>query len=440
MQNKQKRILQILYFVCGITLCALAYWLFGELLGVIVTVAVILLFLLFVFIQSPPLILTKPSLKLLPEPEKPPLSVLTHNAYHVFSLLCGAVNIDEAKLTSALQQAFVSEKVSCKQLKAGRLSVTILCPQICDEAEFNKLFSEVFKTHINDCEFGACLYREPCQQLNVYQLAELALAIAKTKQQSKSHVLKLNQTNLALLQYSLPEMINDILNRQFLLLFEPVFSVHGEALLFHQVGITIRHQKVGLCDAKQFLLGCLDSDKLLALDEHLLKQLIKTLAQDSSNDPVLLSIDAASWHSAQAIDTLITMVETAGFSQIIRFSISEGVLVNDYKVIKQQLTKVKQRGISIVAERCHGALMKIQSDLSFLTGAYIDADIFQLSEVQQRALMNAFSEFAKEQHLQLYGAGIEAVNQLSLLVEYQFVGASGRFFQQGEHNIALGLN
>ncbi|MDE3273233.1 EAL domain-containing protein [Pseudoalteromonas sp. G4] len=425
MQNKQKRILQILYFVCGITFCALAYWLFGELLGVIVTVAVILLFLLFVFIQSPPLILTKPSLKLLPEPEKPPLSVLTNNAYHVFSLLCGAVNIDEAKLTSALQQAFVSEKVSCKQLKAGRLSVTILCPQICDEAEFNKLFSEVLKTHINDCEFGACLYREPCQQLNVYQLAELALAIAKTKQQSKSHVLKLNQTNLALLQYSLPEMINDILNRQ---------------LLFHQVGITIRHQKVGLCDAKQFLLGCLDSDKLLALDEHLLKQLLKTLAQDSSNDPVLLSIDAASWYSAQAIDTLITMVETAGFSQIIRFSISEGVLVNDYRVIKQQLTKVKQRGISIVAERCHGALMKIQSDLSFLTGAYIDADIFQLSEVQQRALMNAFSEFAKEQHLQLYGAGIEAVNQLSLLVEYQFVGASGRFFQQGEHNIALGLN
>uniref|UniRef100_UPI003561E974 EAL domain-containing protein n=1 Tax=Pseudoalteromonas sp. TaxID=53249 RepID=UPI003561E974 len=399
-----------------------------------------LLFLLFVFIHSPMLILSNPSPKLLTEIEKQPVSILTNNAYDVFSLLSGAKNVDKVALTRALQQAFNSKKVSCKQLKAGRLSVTILCPKICDETEFNRLFSEVLKTHIGESEFGACLYREPCQQLNVYQLAELALAIAKTKQKSKSHVLKLNQTNLALLQYSLPEMINDILNRQFLLLFEPVFSVHGEALLFHQVGITIRHQKIGLCDAKQFLLGCLDNDKLLSLDEHLLKQLIKTLSQDSSNDPVLLSIDAASWQSAIAIDILISMVETAGFNQIIRFSIDEGVLVNAYNGIAHQVAKVRERGISVVAERCHGTLLSTKNNLSFLSGVYIDEEIFQLPLVQQRALMNSFNNFAKQQHLQLYAAGIELANQLTLLIEYQFVGASGSFFQQGEHNIALGLN
>lgn len=440
MQNKQKRILTILYFVCGITACALAYWLFGELVGVIVSIAVILFFLIFVFLQSPSLSLSKPSLKLLAKPEQQPFSVLTNNAYHVFALLCGGVNIDEVTLKKTLERTFLSKQVSCKQLKAGRLSVTILCPQICDEIEFNKRFSEVLKTHTNECEFGACLYREPCQQLNVYQLTELALAIAKTKQQSKSHVLKLNQTNLALLQYSLPEMINDILNRQFLLLFEPVFSVHGEALLFHHVGITIRHQKVGLCDAKQFLLGCLDSDKLLALDEHLLKQLIKTLAQDSSNDPVLLSIDAASWRSAGAIEQLISMVETAGFSQIIRFAISESVLVNDYQHIEAQLYRVQKQGVGIVAECCHGALINLKSNVSFLSGAYIDEDVFQLPEVQQRALFNAISGFAESQHLQLFAAGIDAANQLAVLVEFQFVGASGNFFHQGEHNIALGLN
>ncbi|WP_372771086.1 hypothetical protein, partial [Pseudoalteromonas sp.] len=87
MQNKQRRIYQILYFVCGITLCALAYWLFGELVGVIVTLAVILLFLLFVFIHSPMLILSNPSPKLLTEIEKQPVSILTNNAYDVFSLL-----------------------------------------------------------------------------------------------------------------------------------------------------------------------------------------------------------------------------------------------------------------------------------------------------------------------------------------------------------------
>ena len=94
MQNKQKRILTILYFVCGITACALAYWLFGELVGVIVSIAVFLFFLIFVFLQSPSLSLSKPSLKLLAKPEQQPLSVLTNNAYHVFALLCGAVNID----------------------------------------------------------------------------------------------------------------------------------------------------------------------------------------------------------------------------------------------------------------------------------------------------------------------------------------------------------
>ena len=39
-----------------------------------------------------------------------------------------------------------------------------------------------------------------------------------------------------------------------------------------------------------------------------------------------------------------------------------------------------------------------------------------------------------------FAAGIDAANQLAVLVEFQFVGASGKFFHQGEHNIALGLN
>jgi hypothetical protein len=69
---------------------------------------VILFFLIFVFLQSPSLSLSKPSLKLLAKPEQQPLSVLTNNAYHVFVLLCGGVNIDEVTLKKALERTFLS--------------------------------------------------------------------------------------------------------------------------------------------------------------------------------------------------------------------------------------------------------------------------------------------------------------------------------------------
>lgn len=439
MWNNFNRVLNILYVVCALWACFVAYWFLESLSAVIVcgAIAAILLLLFIHRASSGALLKLPPQISF--KRQASPVYALNSNAFDVFVLVSGASINNLQELGECLKNAFTSDFVSCKQLKGERISITIKCPKVCDESRFNTLFSEVMAQH-SDIAFGACLYRDPCQQLNVYQLAELALAIAKTKQYDPCHTLKLNQTNLALLQYSLPDMLSDLLNKQFLLVFEPVFSVHGEALLFHQVGITIRHQKIGLCDAKQCLLGCIEPDKLIALDSHLMHQLIKTLAQDPGSEPVSLCLDLSTWQSANAINELVKLVDQAGHTQVIRFSLPESVFVNEFEKISAQLKFVKKHNIAILLEHCHGALLAVQKGVNYLTGISLDSDCFQLPHEQQESLLTAVAHFANQYQLQLYANGVANKYQLNLLAEHHFSGASGRYFQQGESNIALGLN
>ncbi len=78
--------------------------------------------------------------------------------------------------------------------------------------------------------------------------------------------------------------------------------------------------------------------------------------------------------------------------------------------------------------------------MNYLTGISLDSYCFHLPHEQQESLLTAIAHFANQYQLPLYANGVANKYQLNLLAEHHFSGASGRYFQQGESNIALGLN
>ena len=442
MFSKQGVLIAFTLSLCGVGACLLVYFLFIDVAALFVAASLSLTLCLFLFkYKSSKLslkqIILKEQVGLIAEKTK----TFSDSAFSVFLICSCQQNVSHSKLQSKFSYVFSHAHVSIKKLKKHRWSVTISGVKETREVVIQAKLSALVNSDLKQCYFGACFYREPCQQLNVYQLAELSLAIAKTKTNSFAHVLKLNQTNLALLQYSLSDMLRYILNKQFLLIFKTVFSIHGEALLLHRVEITVRHHKVGLCDAKQLLLGCFDRKKLRELDLHVLNQLIYTLAQDSSNEPVLLCLDLCTWQSERFMRELIETIKISKLQDVIRFSISENNLLELNESFTKQLALLRSHGIDIFVERCSGALLQLNTELSFLTGIYLDSDILnQKSEEQTRMLLALFSEFAMRYRLVVYCAGVETSKQLAMLADFNIEGASGSYFQYGESDSALGLN
>lgn len=441
MPNKQATWFILLFLVCAVTSAVTAFLLFGvqELLAAILAFSILAIFVNRIYINKTPPIHDNAQARLAVH-DQVNSRVSKRIETHLFALLLIDRQIELDELSSALKAAFQSQNVSCKLVQTNRVSITVHHIKQRSESLVCEQFELVCGGLFEDYAVGACIYCEPCQQLNVYQLAELSLAMARTRANYPQHTLKLNETSVILLQYSLPEMVSEILNRQFLLTFEPVFSVHGEALLFHQVGFNFRHHKIGLCDVKQFMYGCLEPEKLIELDKHIVELLIKTLKQEPAAEVVSLSIDLATWKNEAALFALVNQICDANLAGVIQFSLNESSLIVDSTLIQQRIQRLKMQGLSVNIEHCFGDIFDFPTLANDLNCLIVDAEVIQqASESEQIERLKAFDDFSICHQLPLFASGITEQTQVNLLKSHRFEGACGLYFQQNVSDFAFGF-
>ncbi|MCW1384138.1 EAL domain-containing protein [Novosphingobium sp. KCTC 2891] len=236
------------------------------------------------------------------------------------------------------------------------------------------------------------------------------------------------------------EMREAIRDRQFVLFYQPIFSLGGERVLRgYEALIRWNHPTRGLLDPGAFIEAAEQSGLIVFIGDWVLRQACSALARLHArlprHDPPFISINIAPQQFLQpnfAQQVQRVLIETGVPPECLRLEVTEGVAIIDSERTRQVLEEIREWGVLTSLDDFgtgYSSLSYLQN-LPFDTLKIDRSFIASMDEPKSRNIIRAILDLAGNLNLSVVAEGIESHEQGAALVEM------GCQFGQGFH---LGL-
>ncbi len=325
-------------------------------------------------------------------------------------------------------------KCSVSTLQNKRLAITIESLSFAIADSISARIEACLSTALgmgNEFSVGVCQYKVDSNQLLVYQLAESALAVAVANAWHRVHILPCSDTSKELLEMTSVEVAELLAQHRYLLLFQPVFSCRGEAILHHEVLLRLRHKKLGLLNAKQFLMHATEDEECKRLDLCVAKQLVQTLRFEKSIEQIHVNLTLASLLDKTHL--MLVCKELTKLQPVCRvvIEVSEVDFISARESLLELLEDLKQSGFILFLDQVFSNELA-PSDLRLFSGIKLDTSLVKEIDscIKAEESLRQIANMAGRCKVCVYATGVETQSQLSVLNQYGIVGAQGYFFCQ----------
>lgn len=324
--------------------------------------------------------------------------------------------------------------VSLKKINDHRMTLTLAASE-GEDKRCHGVLRQIANSQYN-CKIGYCHYHGEVKQLYVYQLAEAALAVVKAKPRVQIHAIEYNSTNIGLFNLAVDELLEYIKQKQFFILFQPVFSLYNDSILQHEALLRVRHEELGVLNGRQFFCQIYGVEQQREIDFAIVENIVATLAYEKQIEQVSINLSAAIWLDTNALKKVISMVHKVSCQFV--FELSEKDYVFYIKELDESLKLIKQNGLSVMIDKVEHALMHadlhpVVKAIKFSTELVhgIEQNITQQEQIKQ------LCRYAKINGLQVYASGVETASELQFLKRFPILGAQGYYFSKPLQQFAL---
>lgn len=348
----------------------------------------------------------------------------------------------DAYFKITLAKAFVkSQKCRVKYLSDGILAITF---PIVAKAELHDLTAivheQVFKAlkHFRHdlsrkvVKVGACYYPHKAEQAKVYQLARSALTVATNNFWHHYHCLPLNHTQSELFKEH-ENVIDYLVKGKYLLLFQPVIGFEQQDIVASEALLRVRHDKIGLMPAKQFMFYLHEQKQFIELDKHVTQQVLKVLHKEPSSIDVHVNLHSMSWCHAPFHRWLIETLSSSACRNKLVFEIS----ASDFYQFNMQLHNVflqlDKLQVRVIVDHVDKPLDTIKfRAFPAIVGLKLSVETVQSIEVdlaRQRLVREVVTQ-AKALKLPVFAVGVESHQTLLSLQKLGIKAAQGHYFSE----------
>lgn len=343
--------------------------------------------------------------------------------------------------------------VSIKCLPSGRMTITLA--QISSELLINiekklhgliaHIAGEYNKKLIGgDVKLGLCNYRteahETIDQALVYQLAEAALAVSRTNSWQHYYRLTYNHTYNHLLTFTAKQVMEIIDKKQYLFLFQPVFSIADGEILQHEALLRLRHKELGLLCAKQFLANVLSLADQHMLDLKVLTNVLKIIENESGYNRVSININHATLLDVAHLSQLLSMLNAQRIEHRVAFEISLQDLSGQSIELLKTIQLLAQAKVAIVLDNIE-CEFKYKTQLTQLNVIGFKLDLSLVHHIEHHVLkqhsVRKIIALALQQNIPVYATGVESKAELDVLTKLGVTGAQGHYFSEPLQQLAL---
>lgn len=349
----------------------------------------------------------------------------------------------ESYFKISLAKAFAKpQKSRVKYLNDGVLAVTFPLVAKSELHDITAIVHEqVFKSlkHFRHdlsrkvVKVGACYYPHKAEQAKVYQLARSALTVAANNLWHHYHCLPLNHTQSEL--FSTGQDVMDYLEKgKYLILFQPIIGFDQQDIIASEALLRVRHDKIGLMSAKQFMFYLREQAHFVELDKYVIQQVMNVLNKEPSNLDVHVNIHSMSWCNAPFSRWLSEQLSAFVHRSKLVFEIS----ANDFYQYNVQLHGVFKQldvlGVRVIVDHVDKMLdvTKFRAQPAAIVGLKLSVELVQSIEVdlaRQRLVRDVVTQ-AKAIKLPVFAVGVESHQTLLSLQKLGIKAAQGHYFSE----------
>lgn len=279
---------------------------------------------------------------------------------------------------------------------------------------------------------GACYYPHKAEQTKVYQLARSALTIAANNLWHHYHCLPLNHTQSELFK-SGQDVMDYLEKGKYLILFQPIIGFEQQDIIASEALLRVRHDKIGLMSAKQFMFYLREQGHFIELDKYVIKQVMNVLGKEPSNLDVHVNIHSMSWCHSPFTRWLTDQLNSFEHRSKLVFEIS----ANDFYQYNLQLHSVFMQLAELGGRVIIDHVDKILDAPKFraqpaIVGLKLSVELVQSIEVdlaRQRLVRDVVTQ-AKAMKLPVFAVGVESHQTLLSLQKLGIKAAQGHYFSE----------
>lgn len=384
-------------------------------------------------------------------PQKPDsaetVNMLLVEQYGLFSLVNFDVKLPEecdaeTYFNVVLAKAFTKyQKCRVRYLNDGLLAITfpvVPKPEIQDMTAV--IHEQIFKSlrkfrhdlSRKAVKVGTCYYPHKAEQAKVYQLARSALAIATNNLWHHYHCQPLNHTQSELFEEQ-QEVLNYITRGRFLLLFQPLIGFDQQDIVASEALLRVRHSKIGLMSAKQFIVHVQEPTHFIELDKHVIGQVFNLLNKEPSNLDVHINIHCMSWCSSDFRSWLLAQLADFKYAYRLVFEIAAFDFYQYSIQLHDIFCALQKSGARVMVDHIEKPLEVSRfRALPAVVGLKLSVELVHNIEVdlQRQRLVREIVTQAKLLKLPVFAIGVETHQTLLCLQKLGIKGAQGHYFSE----------
>ncbi len=377
------------------------------------------------------------------------------NLFSIFALIKWSYHLEEG---IDAQQHFAIQfhkhfskyaKCSVKYLNSGALAVTIEQVAWGDVSAVSKKMHEVVYQILfairgdlsrKVVKLGACYYQSKCDQTQVYQLARSALSVATNNVWQHIHLTPLNKTHEISMQNSESDFIKYIENGQFILFFQPLFCFATQEITQSEALLRVRHEKLGLIAAKQFVPQLHSKESLWTLDTFIVEHTFKVLSKDKSHLLASVNIHTINWCAPKFANWLLEKLAQSQLAKRVLFEMTLDDFCQQRVLLEDIVFRLETVGTGLVLDQVSESFnVKDLKQVKCIKALKLSFDLvhnIDESHAQQKVVRHIVRQ-GKQLGLPVYAVGVETQTELQCLQRLGVKGAQGYYFSEPLQQLEL---
>ncbi|WP_161568603.1 EAL domain-containing protein [Pseudoalteromonas phenolica] len=338
---------------------------------------------------------------------------------------------------------------SVKYLNSGALAVTIEQVAWGDVSAVSKKMHEVVYQILfairgdlsrKVVKLGGCYYQSKSDQTQVYQLARSALSVATNNVWQHIHLTPLNKTHEITMQSSESDFIKYIENGQFILFFQPLFCFATQEITQSEALLRVRHEKLGLIAAKQFVPQLHSKESLWTLDTFIVEHTFKVLDKDKSHLLASVNIHTINWCDPKFANWLLSKLEQSKLANRVLFEMTLDDFCQQRVLLEDIVFKLDIVGTGLVLDQVSESFnVKDLKHIKCIKALKLSFDLvhnIDESHTQQKVVRHIVRQ-GKQLGLPVYAVGVETQTELQCLQRLGVKGAQGYYFSEPLQQLEL---
>lgn len=377
------------------------------------------------------------------------------NLFSIFALIKWSYHLEEGidaqqHFTIQFHKHFSGySKCSVKYLNSGALAVTIEQVAWGDVSAVSKKMHEVVYQILfairgdlsrKVVKLGACYYQSKCDQTQVYQLARSALSVATNNVWQHIHLTPLNKTHEISMQNSESDFIKYIENGQFILFFQPLFCFATQEITQSEALLRVRHEKLGLIAAKQFVPQLHSRESLWTLDTFIIEHTFKVLSKDKSHLLASVNIHTINWCDTKFANWLLEKLAQSQLAERVLFEMTLDNFCQQRALLEDIVFKLDKVGTGLVLDQVSESFnVKDLKQVQCLKALKLSFDLvhnINESHAQQKVVRHIVRQ-GKQLGLPVFAVGVETQIELQCLQRLGVKGAQGYYFSEPLQQLEL---